>query len=168
MTPPRLTVPALTLGVFAWAGAAPECANSLDPAEAWTWPYLKRPAQALDAAAVVQSRRYELRRVVVSGGYSDEYRSGDKLLYIQQYRCQAGAHTNVSKLNFGSGITVTKVEASGLNTPAAGAWTLGATWSRILDLEGRKGLLSGSGRIASRYRIVGREQVSVPAGTFTA
>ena len=115
----------------------------------------------------MEAGRYQRRRVV-GGGYSDEYRSANRVSCTQQYRCEGGAQTNALKLNCGSGVTITRVVSSGLDTPAAGAWKLRATWSRILDPEGRRGLPSGSGRLTPRDQTLGREQVGVSAGTFKA
>ncbi|WP_293910901.1 hypothetical protein [Deinococcus sp.] len=164
----------LTLGgsaLGAVAPAAPGCENALNPAENWTWQYQKLPTQQAVTQKAPDPKApgsYDLRRVVAQSGFSDEYRTGGKVVFAQQYRCQNGAHSNVSKLDFGAGVTITRIVSSGQTTPPPAAWKVGHTWSQVFDLEGRKGLLSGTGRIASNYRVLGREQVTVPAGTFGA
>ncbi|GGO34823.1 hypothetical protein [Deinococcus humi] len=84
-----------------------------------------------------------------------------------RYTCAGGTQLGLSPPNLGS-ITLTRAVVSGVEIAAAPAWKPGAAWSLVWDLEGRQGLLRGKATLTARRQIMGREKITVSAGTFDA
>jgi hypothetical protein len=170
-----LLAPALlTPGALAAApGAASPCDNAVNPFEAsWVWSYRVTPTDPKTPASA-----YDLHRTGagIGSGFTDAYTATGKQSDAKQqtpattlkFRCAGGAQTNVSVPDF-QGVTITKATLQGVTIPAQNNWKPGFGWSYVWTLDGRKGILSGSGKLGSQASIVGREQVTVPAGTFDA
>ncbi|WP_425146316.1 hypothetical protein [Deinococcus sp.] len=142
------------------ARAAP-CDNPLKPVRSgWVWNYRVTPTGKAPTG-------YRVSRQAQGGGYLDTVLTPEQPQQAQTYRCDGGAHIIVSPPTM-KGLEFTKASFSGVSIPAAPSWKAGYAWDSGWTLEGRQGLLSGKGTFGSSARIVGREQVSVPAGSFEA
>ena len=153
---------AVVVSVLGGAAQAAPCDNALNPVKAWTWRYQTAPKKAGEAVS-----RYEVRRTPGEATYQDEVLNGSKNPIAFKYKCVQGGHVNISVPQM-PGTTITRLVAKGLTTPPQSAWKPGFAWTYNLALEGRRGVLGGSGAFDSAYRVVGRESVTVPAGTFDA
>ena len=64
------------------------------------------------------------------------------------------------------------VRSTGINFPPAEQWIIGKTWTNNYDVQGQlvtNGVtMSGTGRVDIQNSIVSQEQITVPAGTYTA
>ncbi len=145
--------------------AAP-CDNVVKPFQVgWVWSYRTVPTTApADAQA---TSAYQVRSRVAEGGYEDVYTAGGKTQGTFRFRCVQGALTVVSLPSM-PGVEISRSSVTGVSLPAAADWKSGLSWTQVWTLEGRKGLLSGSAVVGSRSQVLGRESLTVPAGTFMA
>ncbi len=147
---PFLALPAL----------ADACDTGIKPLQpGWTWTYRDTDKDGVEF--------YTMRRSLTSTGYIDTYTTPGKPPASQSFRCEAGAHINVTPPNIG-GAEITRLTVTGVSFPAPATWKTGYAWTYLMNLEGRKSGFNAAATITFRYRIVGREKVSVPAGTFDA
>ncbi len=55
-----------------------------------------------------------------------------------------------------------------MSFPAPNLWKPGYAWTYVMNMEGRKSGFNARAVLTFNYRIVAREKVTVPAGTFDA
>ncbi len=71
-----------------------------------------------------------------------------------------------------NGFQFNTTQATGASIPPADQWTIGKTWTNGYNIEGQVqqngANLSGTGTVTIQNKIAAQEQVTVPAGTFTA
>ena len=149
--------------------AAP-CDNVVKPFQVgWVWSYrtVPVPAPAAGPADAQTVSAYQVRSRVAEGGYEDVYTAGGKTQGTFRFRCVQGALTVVSLPSM-AGVEISKSAVTGVSLPAASDWKPGLSWTQVWTLEGRKGLLSGTAVVSSRSQVLGRESVTIPAGTFMA
>lgn len=149
----------------AWAApaSAAECDNPVNPVQpGWVWTYRAAPSDTRKSAS-----SYTLSRTLTGEGFQEQTVSAGKPANTAKYRCVGGAHINLSLPKLGDAI-ITRAAVSGMGLAAAPDWKPGAMWSLVWNLEGRQGLLSGKADITANRQILGREKVTVPAGTFDA
>ncbi|MFC6665207.1 hypothetical protein ACFP9V_07430 [Deinococcus radiopugnans] len=155
-------------GLLLWsggvAGAAPAaCDNPMSPVQAgWVWTYRVSSSDGKKPAS-----SYALSRAATGTGFQEQSTSAGKPLETARYTCVGGAQLGLQPPRLGS-ITLTRAAVSGTQVAAAPAWKAGAAWSLVWELEGRQGLLSGKATLTAKRQVLGREKVSVPAGTFDA
>ena len=143
------------------ARAEANCDNALSPVEpGWVWTYTWR-----DGAG--KSTRYEQRRAPTSQGFAVLTGPAGQTGRREEYRCTGSAQTSLTPPNI-SGVEVTRASVTGVSVPPNRGWKVGQTWDLIWTMEGRKGLLRGQGTVGTHYEVLGREKVTVPAGTFDA
>jgi hypothetical protein len=136
------------------------CENNVKPMQpAWTWTYRDT---GKDGPVL-----YEMHRTLGSAGYTDTYTTPGKPPAPQSFRCENGAHISISAPSIG-GAQITKLVVKGVSFPALPNWKPGFAWSYVMNLEGKKSGLGAGAVMTLKYRILGREKVTVPAGTFDA
>ncbi len=149
---PLLVLLGACLGACTAAQAA-ACDNVYQPTDpAWRWVYR--------AQGQTDTVHYEPAPQGVTEVH-EQRGNTQKVLY----QCAGGALTNMSVPQFGAA-TVTRASVTGASVPAAPLWKLGYAWTSVWNLTGKQGLLRGDGTFERHYRIMAREKVSVPAGTF--
>ncbi|MDV6374318.1 TapB family protein [Deinococcus arenicola] len=142
---------------------AAECDNALNPVQnAWVWTYRVMPGDTKKPAS-----SYSLSRTATDTGFQEQLASAGKPANTSKYKCTAGAHTTLTPPQLGD-IRLTRAAVSGTGVADAQTWKPGAAWSLIWDLEGKQGLLSGRATLTASRQVLGREKVTVPAGTFDA
>lgn len=152
-----ILLPFLTLPALADAGA---CDGGIKPMQpGWLWTYRDTDKDGVEF--------YEMRRSLNSQGYTDTYTTPGKPPAPQSFRCEAGAHINVTAPSVG-GAEITRLTVTGVSFPAPANWKTGYAWNYLMNLEGRKSGFNARATITFNYRILGREKVTVPAGTFDA
>ena len=145
--------------------AAP-CDNVVKPFQVgWVWSY--RTVQITAPADAQAVSAYQVQSRVAESGYEDVYTAGGKTQGTFRFRCVQGALTVVS-LPSVAGVEISKSSVTGVSLPAAADWRPGLSWTQVWTLAGRRGLLSGTAVVGSRSQVLGRESVTVPAGTFMA
>jgi hypothetical protein len=130
--------------------------------EGWVWTYRVTPSDSRKPAS-----SYALSQTATGTGFQEQSASAGKPVETARYTCAGGAQLGLRPPSRGS-ITLTRAAVSGVQIAAAPAWRPGAAWSLVWDLEGRQGLLSGRATLTATRQILGRERVTVPAGTFDA
>ena len=148
-------LPLLSSGALAGA-----CDNAIKPMQTG-WVYTYRDTSK-DGVAL-----FEMRRSLTANGYTDTYTTPGKPPSLQSFRCEGGAHINVTAPSV-AGATVTRLSITGVSFPAPAAWKTGYDWTYTMKLEGRKSGLNARATITFNYQILSRENVTVAAGTFDA
>ena len=137
------------------------CDNSMNPVvSGWVWNYRTTPKDGKAPTSYTEQHQ------PTAGGFQVVFTQNGKTS-AQTWTCIGGAQTNQSLPDL-QGATITTAVLSGVTTPPAALWREGHTWTFTWDVEGHKGLLSGGGKLTMTARILGREQVTLPAGTFNA
>lgn len=154
-----LVLPALLLP----AAAAQACDNPFSPVQDWTWIYR---SQSTDKSGKVQTNEWQVQTTPTEAGF-DTISSSGKQSSKAPSRCMNGAQVSMA-LPAVSGAEITKATSTGFSIPAPANWRVGYEWNMVWNVEGRRGLLRGTGDFTTRYRILGRERVKVAAGEFDA
>ena len=160
----------LSAGLGMLPALAAPCDNVVKPFQVgWVWSYRTVQTTALTAASAdVQAvSAYQVQSRVAEGGYEDVYTAGGKTQGTFRFRCVQGALTVVS-LPSVAGVEISRSAVTGVSLPAAADWKPGLSWTQVWTLAGRRGLLSGTAVVSSRSQVLGRESVTVSAGTFMA
>ncbi len=151
---------ACTGSSLAGPSLASPCENNVKPMQpGWTWTY-----RDTDKNGPVL---YEMHRTLDKAGYTDTYTTPGKPPAPQSYRCEGGAHINITAPSV-AGAQITRLTVQGVSYPALPSWRPGFAWTYIMNLEGKKSGLGAGAVMTLKYRILSREKVSVPAGTFDA
>ncbi|TSA86069.1 hypothetical protein FNU79_07710 [Deinococcus detaillensis] len=147
---PFLALPAL----------ADPCDSGIKPMQPnWVWTYRDTDKDGVEF--------YEMRRVLTASGYTDTYTTSGKPPAPQSFKCDNGAQINITAPSIG-GAEITKLVVTGVSFPAPANWKTGYAWQYVMNLQGRKSGFNAKAAITFDYRIVGREKISVAAGTFDA
>lgn len=142
------------------AALADVCDGGIKPMQPnWVWTYRDTDKDGVEF--------YEMRRVLTANGYTDTYTTAGKPPAPQSFKCDNGAHINITAPSIG-GAEITRLTVTGVSFPAPANWKTGYTWRYVMNLEGRKSGFNAKAAITFDYRVVGREKVSVAAGTFDA
>ena len=156
----------LSAGLGMLPALAAPCDNVVKPFQVgWVWSY--RTVQTTAPADAQAVGAYQVQSRVAEGGYEDVYTAGGKTQGTFRFRCVQGALTVVS-LPSVAGVEISRSAVTGVSLPAAADWKPGLSWTQVWTLAGRRGLLSGTAVVSSRSQVLGRESVTVPAGTFAA
>lgn len=156
----------LSAGLGMLPALAAPCDNVVKPFQVgWVWSY--RTVQTTAPADAQAVSAYQVQSRVTEGGYEDVYTAGGKTQGTFRFRCVQGALTVVS-LPSVAGVEISRSAVTGVSLPAAADWKPGLSWTQVWTLAGRRGLLSGTAVVSSRSQVLGRESVTVPAGTFAA
>ena len=156
----------LSAGLGMLPALAAPCDNVVKPFQVgWVWSY--RTVQTTAPADAQAVSAYQVQSRVAEGGYEDVYTAGGKAQGTFRFRCVQGALTVVS-LPSVAGVEISRSAVTGVSLPAAADWKPGLSWTQVWTLAGRRGLLSGTAVVSSRSQVLGRESVTVPAGTFMA
>ena len=156
----------LSAGLGMLPALAAPCDNVVKPFQVgWVWSY--RTVQITAPADAQAVSAYQVQSRVAESGYEDVYTAGGKTRGTFRFRCVQGALTVVS-LPSVAGVEISRSAVTGVSLPAAADWKPGLSWTQVWTLAGRRGLLSGTAVVSSRSQVLGRESVTVPAGTFMA
>ncbi|WP_420596899.1 hypothetical protein [Deinococcus sp.] len=158
----RVCLLALTLGAGHALAAVPgsDCDSAIKPLHpGWVWTYRDTAKSGVTL--------FEMRQTPIEGGYTDTYTAPGKPPSPQRYRCTGGALINITPPSIG-GAEISKLSVTGVSFPPPAEWTPGKSWQYVMNMQGKKSGLPARAAITFDYRIVGREKISVLAGTFDA
>lgn len=150
-----------TAFLYTTAAAQGECSASMIPVKTnWVWTYRTTDEKG-------KTVTYTEQHLPSAQGYTQVTRRTQQEPQRTELQCSSGTYLSTRPPEFGQGIQVTRATFRGTGVPAL-PWQVGKSWEALWLLEGKRGLLSGSGTLGSRNRVVGRESVTVAAGTFDA
>lgn len=153
----RWLVGLVLLGSLAWAN----CDQEYYPLkEGWEWQYRvtgKDPST------------YSLRKTPQAEGFLQIVQGTDRERRVR-YRCSSDGLVPLEYNQYDSFQTKT-LSVQGLAIPKSNQWEVGASWGYSMNVEGQyTGFppVWGEGVLEVRYRVLARENVTVPAGRFVA
>lgn len=154
------------------SAAATACNNPFHPVSPTAqWKYQTTGSD--DPSAV---GNYTVTLTNVTANSFAEHRAFDKASVDTTWTCDAGS---LSATQFGNlnvhgltGFQLNTTQNTGITLPPADQWTVSKMWTNSYRIQGQmqqNGMtLSGSGTVDLQNTIAAQEQVTVPAGTFTA
>lgn len=95
---------------------------------------------------------------------------GEKLERTERYRCTPEGLVPIDFAGF-EGFKVEVGNVTGVAIPPYDRWAVGSSWGYVADIQGETTQgpkIWGKGTLEVRYRVSGKETVSVPAGRFEA
>lgn len=141
--------------------SANDCDNPFAPVEAaWQWTY-----------RTTSGEPYTVVRTPSGAKSFSETSTSPNAPGTRSYTCQGGMQSPRTATIVIPGFDVTVLAARGTAVAAPDKWTVGAAWSYTMDLEATlQGLLrlKGAGQMTVIFRVVAKEEIAVPAGTFEA
>lgn len=155
---------ALSSSTLLTAANAQECQNAMSPLkDSWVWTYR---AIGKDKGGKESSSTWQERVKASADGFERLNISEGKTTRAA-YKCESGNITGIKTPEI-PGVQINRAAVSGYTLVTDGDWKTGKTWQLVWNLEGRKGILSGTMTVNVNFRILGREQITVSAGQFDA
>ncbi len=154
------------------SGANSACSNAFYPvAPNAQWTYRATTSQAPSSSA-----NYEVTISNVTASSFTEHRAFDGTNVDDTWTCSSDglASTQFGNLHVHgiTGFQFSTTQNTGITIPPADQWAIGKTWTSGYDIQGQlqqNGVnLSGTGTVDIQNKIAAEEQVTVPAGAFTA
>lgn len=113
---------------------------------------------------------YTQRKTNIGSQGFVQVNKGEKLERSDRYRC---APEGLVPVDFGGfeGFKVEVSKVTGVSIPSYDSWAVGNSWGYVMDIQGETTQgpkVWGKGTLEVRYRVAGKETVSVPAGRFNA
>ncbi|MBI5812565.1 MAG: hypothetical protein HZB27_08325 [Meiothermus silvanus] len=153
----------LALALLYSAASAQLCDQPFSPTrEGLEWQY--RITGSESAGVYIQ------RKTNISNQGFVQVSKGEKLERIERYRCTPEGLVPVDFGGF-EGFKVEVDKVTGVAIPDYTSWAVGNSWGYVVDLQGETTQgpkIWGKGTLEVRYRVSGKETVSVPAGRFDA
>ncbi|MGH7326014.1 MAG: hypothetical protein ACREJ9_15415 [Candidatus Rokuibacteriota bacterium] len=153
------------------SAAAGPCDSSIFPIKVGTrWNYRMAGSDAHSSTITITQ--------VSDGGFTERHEFSD-VKFDVGWRCLPEGLRAMQRATFGvnpggpEGMKFETMSAAGVRFPPRSRWTIGVTWTETYTLRMSMPIPNAPMKFdpmtfTHRYRIVGRERVSVPAGSFDA